>query len=294
MADRLIRGMALDSKIRFFAVDCTETVRYAVETHHLSITNAVLLGRMIAGALLMSNDLKTKNDSLTLKIEGNGPLAGGLVTVRSPGKVKGYVKHPEVETGLNLETKTFALKQGIGVGTLTVIKDIHLKAPYIGTIDLVSGEIGEDLAYYYVYSEQIPTAINLGILINPDGSVRSAGGVLLQLLPDSSEETVSLLEKRIARFPNLSDVMDMGKSIEEIVQNILLKDIQSEVAGISPVNYACDCSKERFSSGLKLLGKAELEDMISEGKPVPTYCHFCNSTYEFSVEEIRGLVGSVQ
>ena len=288
MQDYLIRGMTKDKQVRFFAVTATSTVQTAIDLHYLSITASVVLGRLLIGGLLMSAGMKSSDDLLTLRIDGDGALGVVLITATGEGTIKGYVQHPQVELPKN--EKGFAVAEAIGNGSLSVIRSIGKQQPYVGNVELISGEIGEDLSYYYQQSEQIDTIINLGILIEKDARIRQAGGVLIQCMPDTTDDLINKLNENSQNFPNLSDMMDIGYSIEQIVENFLFKDIPIEIFEKKQVSYYCNCEKSRFYNGIKLLDKAEIQEMIDNGETISAECHFCNKKYEFTVDELKRMM----
>ena len=288
--DRIIRGITKDKSIRFFAIDATETVQEAVTIHHLSMTNSVIMGRMISATLMMAADLKSDKNVITLKIDGDGPAGVAIVTARKNGNAKGYAKNPEVEIPLNEHTKTFDIKNAIGNGTLTIIKDLGMKSPYIGQIELKYGTIAKDLTYYFAKSEQIPSSVGLGVMVMPDGTVKKAGGFIIQVLPEAPEKVISKIEENLAKFPNLIDMMDMGHSIEDIISKFILKGLEPEIKETSPVQYKCDCSIEKFELGIKLLSKNELQEAIDTNETLTIHCHFCNTDYHFDKNKIEKIL----
>ena len=288
--DRIIRGITKDKSIRFFAIDATETVQEAVKIHHLSMTNSVIMGRMISATLMMAADLKSDKNVITLKINGDGPTGNAIVTARKNGNVKCYTKHPEVEVPLSEHTKTFDIKNAIGNGTLTIIKDLGMKSPYIGQIELKYGTIAKDLTFYFAKSEQIPSSVGLGVLVMPDGAIKQAGGFIIQVLPETKEEVISKIEENLAKFPNLTDMMDMGHSIEDIISKFILKGLEPKVKETAPIKYKCDCSLEKFEDGIKLLSKNELQEAIDTNETLIIHCHFCNTDYNFDKKKIEKIV----
>ncbi|MCK9329337.1 MAG: Hsp33 family molecular chaperone HslO [Candidatus Cloacimonetes bacterium] len=290
MADYLLRGISKDKNFRFFAVEAKETVQKAIDIHYLSIINSVVLGRLLISGLLMSADLKNENDILTLRIDGDGPVGCVIVTATGKNTVKGYVENPQVE--LPLENKQFQVAKAIGRGSLSVIKSIGDLQPYIGRINIVSGEIGEDISQYYYQSEQIDTMINLGILIEPDAKIRQAGGIFVQCLPNTPEDKLSILKENIKKLPNLSDFMDMGKNVETILKSHIFKGIDIEFSTKKEVTYSCNCSKDRFYAGIKLLGEKEIKSLIESEESISAECHFCNKKYEFSKEELISMLNT--
>ncbi|MDO9578176.1 MAG: Hsp33 family molecular chaperone HslO [Candidatus Cloacimonadales bacterium] len=294
MKDKIIRGITKNKGIRFFAVNSTETVRKAVLLHNLSITNSVLLGRLLSGALMLGMELKSEQDVLTIKIDGDGPVGKALVTVNRQGEVKGYVNNPQLELALDAETKSIDVARAVGKGTLTIIKDLGLKNPYMGQVELQTGTIAKDLTYYFVASEQIPSSVGLGVLIEPDGSVRQAGGFIVQLMPETPDEVISQLEENLAKFPNLTDVMDMGFSIEKIMTDFILKGFQPEFLEEMEAKYKCNCSYKKFEKGLKLLSKQELREAIEKNETLTVHCHFCNKDYNYGKDRIVKILSEMK
>ena len=237
---------------------------------------------------MMGADLKGENDLLTLRMEGDGPMGGLLATADSHGNVKGYAFHPEVLLPPNARGK-LDVGGALGAGMLSVVKDIGLKEPYVGQTNLVSGEIAEDLTYYYATSEQIPCSIALGVLMNKDNTVRQAGGFMIQLLPGASDELIDRLEERLGELSSITALLDAGKTPEEILSD-LLGDFDLEILEKKPVQFHCDCSRERVERAIVSIGKKEIREMIEEGKPIEAGCQFCNKKYSFSVEELEKLL----
>lgn len=284
MKDYVIRGMAANKQLRFFACQSTETVEKARITHQTSpvVTNA--LGRLLTGGVLMGAMCKNDTDTLTIKIQCQGPIKGMLVTANAKGEVKGYVSEPQ----LMLPAKDVA--KALDLGVLSVIKDIGLKEPYVGDTHLVSGEIGDDLTYYFVTSEQIPSSVALGVLQNADTTVSAAGGFIIQLMPFAEEALIDDLEKRLKEF-SFTNLLDKGMMVEDIISN-LLNGYDIEITDTMPCAYVCDCSKERVEKAVLSLGRKELASMIEDGKPIEVVCDFCRTKYSFSPEELYTLLQS--
>ncbi len=282
-----VRMINQEGTLTVIAVDTTEAVVEMENIHKTSAVNSAALGRLLSAASMMGAVLKGRDDSLTLRLNGNGP-AGTIIAVSdSEGNVRGYIQNPVVEIPLNNKGK-LDVKGTVGTdGTLTVMKDLGLKEPYIGQIPIVSGEIAEDITAYFAQSEQIPTVCALGVLVNPNLTIKAAGGFIIQLLPTADEETISKVEKCIDGIPSVTEMLTDGLSPEEICRKVLslfeldvLDDFQPE--------YKCNCSKERVSKALLTLGKEELLDMAKD--PVTKVnCHFCNKVYSFTPEEIIKL-----
>jgi molecular chaperone Hsp33 len=287
--DTLYRGIASNDQFRFFAADTTQTVQKALTLHRMTPSPTLLLGRMLTAALLMGADLKSEASSLTLNIEADGPLKGAIVVYEQPGKVRGYAKNPDFfdETMAN----NWQIGKLLGKGTLAIIRDLKLKSPVVSTVKLETGEIAEDIAYYYLKSEQIPTAVSLGVLFDKEGTIRSAGGYLIQQMPDTSTNEAEKLMTNLANTPYITDLLDMGMTWPDILNKMIFKDMDWRITESLPVGYVCSCSKERFTRALRLLGRADLESMKDGIFPV---CHYCNKQYEFSAEDILQVIASLQ
>jgi molecular chaperone Hsp33 len=292
MEDYIIRGITNDSYIRFFAIKANNLVQDAVNIHKLSVTNTFVLGRTIIAALLMNNDLKNDDDILTLRFQGDG--SSGAIVVTSTGRftVKGYIEHPSNEVPPK-DDGTIDISSAVGSGIINVIKSIGNNKPYIGQTEIVSGSIAKDIAYYYMQSEQIPTAIELGVLVNSDHSIRQAGGFLIQLMPDTPEHIIEKLEKNLQAFPNFSDMLDMNYSLDDLMNKFILKDFGIIVNEQHKVAYSCNCSEERFANGLKLLGLDELNNLIDENENITAECHFCNKKYTFKIDDLISLKNEI-
>ena len=288
MKDYLIRATAANGQVRAFGVTSRELTETAKNAHDTSPVATAALGRLMSAAVMMGADLKGENDLLTLRMEGDGPMGGLLATADSHGNVKGYAFHPEVLLPPNAKGK-LDVGGALGAGMLSVVKDIGLKEPYVGQTNLVSGEIAEDLTYYYATSEQIPCSIALGVLMNKDNTVRQAGGFMIQLLPGASDELIDRLEERLGELPSITALLDAGKTTEEILSG-LLGDFDLEILEKKPVQFHCDCSRERVERAIVSIGKKEIREMIEEGKPIEAGCQFCNKKYSFSVEELEELL----
>ena len=288
MKDYLIRATAANGQVRAFGVTSRELTETAKNAHDTSPVATAALGRLMSAAVMMGADLKGENDLLTLRMEGDGPMGGLLATADSHGNVKGYAFHPEVLLPPNAKGK-LDVGGALGAGMLSVVKDIGLKEPYVGQTNLVSGEIAEDLTYYYATSEQIPCSIALGVLMNKDNTVRQAGGFMIQLLPGASDELIDRLEERLGELPSITALLDAGKTPEEILSG-LLGDFDLEILEKKPVQFHCDCSRERVERAIVSIGKKEIREMIEEGKPIEAGCQFCNKKYSFSVEELEKLL----
>ncbi|MBO5208871.1 MAG: Hsp33 family molecular chaperone HslO [Lachnospiraceae bacterium] len=288
MADYLVRATAADAQIRAFAVTSKELVEMARSRHDLSPVVTAGLGRLMTGAVMMGSMLKGEKDILTLQVSGDGPVRGLTVTADSKGNVKGYAQVPQAMLPPNAQGK---LDVGgiIGNGYLNVIKDMGLKDPYSSQIELQTGEIGDDLTYYFAASEQVPSCVALGVLMERNNTVKQAGGFIIQLMPFAQEEVIQKLEDKISTIQSVTAMLDEGNTPEQILE-LVLGDMGLEITDKMPVQFHCNCSKERVEKVLISLGKKELKDIIEEGKEVELNCHFCNSNYTFSVEELKEIL----
>ena len=288
MSDYMIRATAANGQIRAFAATTRDLTEYARNAHNTSPVVTAALGRTMTAAVMMGSMLKGDKELLTVKIQGDGPIGSLTVTADSHGHVKGYAQNPVVLIQANSIGK-LDVAGAIGKGVLSVIKDIGLKDPYVGQTDLVSGEIAEDLTYYFAVSEQTPSSVGLGVLMNKDNTVRQAGGFILQLLPGASEEVISTLENRLKEITSITSLLDAGNTPEMILEHIL-GDFGLEILDKIPTQFACNCSRERIEKALISIGKKELQEMIDEGKTIEMNCHFCNKNYPVTVEELKGLL----
>ena len=288
MSDYMIRATAAEGQIRAFAATTKDLVEYARAAHNTSPVATAALGRLLTAGTMMGPMMKGEQDLLTLKIQGDGPIQGITVTADSMGNVKGYVGNPEVMLPPNAKGK-LDVAGAVGIGVLSVIKDIGLKEPYVGQTILVSGEIAEDLTYYYATSEQTHSCVAVGVLINKTNTVRQAGGFILQLMPGASEEVVSALETKIASLAPVTSMLDQGMNPEAILQDIL-GDMGLEIMDQIPVQFHCNCSKERVSRALASIDPKDIQEMIEDGKPIEVNCHFCNKNYTFSPEELQEML----
>ena len=286
---KLIRCITSDGEVMATAVDTTDIVAAAEQIHTTSAVVTAALGRLLTAASMMGNMLKGKDDNITLRINGNGPI-GSLIAVSDfNGDVRGYVQNPVVELPLNEKGK---LDVGGAVGKdglLYVLKDLGLKEPFSGSIPLVSGEIAEDITSYYALSEQIPTVCALGVLVNPDLTVKAAGGYIIQLLPAAGEDTIEKLEANIKNMKPVTTMIDSGMSPEEILKEAL-SNFEVEVLYQQEISYKCNCNKERVTKAIISLGKEEISNMANELPEINVDCHFCDKVYNFKSEELKNLL----
>ncbi len=289
MSDYLVRGMSMDGFVKAVAICSTETVRRGAEIHKTTPNATAAFGRALTAASMMGNMQKVENGSMTLQIKGGGPI-GTIVCVSDPqGNVRGYVYEPNVPL---VEKYPGKLDVGATVGTdgtLTVIRDLQMKEPYVGSIELVSGEIGDDVTAYFAQSEQTPTACALGVLIDRDQSVKVAGGYLLQLLPGAPDETIDALEKGIQRAGAVTAMLEQGMTPEEVLGQVC-GDLGILFMETTPISYKCYCCQERVEGALISLGKKELQEIADDGKTFPVECQFCDTVYKFTSEDLQALL----
>ncbi len=289
MEDHIIRATAADGLIRAFAAVTTQMVHQAHVTHNTSGVASAALGRTLTAAAMMSRMMKNERDVLTIQVKGDGPLGGIVVVSDSSSNVRGYVYNPQVYLPLNAVGK-FDVGQAVGKnGYMNVIKDLGLKEPYVGYVDLTSGEIGEDLAYYFATSEQIPTVVALGVLVNPDESIVTAGGYIIQLMPGTDDEIVEYLEDKVFFADSITTMLTDGLEPSQILER-LLGEKGLEINDRLPCKYQCNCSRDRMERNLISLGAVEINEMADEQHGAELQCHFCNKKYNFTEDELRSLI----
>ncbi|MCT4597795.1 MAG: Hsp33 family molecular chaperone HslO [Vallitalea sp.] len=291
MKDYIVRATAIDNQIRAFAVNTTEMVEEARSRHNTSPVVTAALGRLMTAASMMGSMLKNEKDLLTLQIRGDGPIQGLVVTADSKANVKGYPFVPVVDIPLK-ENGKLDVSTGLGIGIMNIIKDIGLKDPYVGQTHLVSGEIAEDLTYYFATSEQVPSAVALGVLVDKDYSVKQSGGYIIQLLPNAEEEIINKLEENIKRVSSITNEMEEGKTPEDILE-IILGDMGLQILEKMPTKFHCNCTKDRVQRALISVGKKDLQEMIDDGETIELNCHFCNTKYLFTIDELKELVSEI-
>lgn len=287
MSDRIIRATAANAMIRAFVADTRETVQCANEHHKSSPVATAALGRTITGTVIMGVMQKAENDKITVKVDGDGPLGNIVVTANSRGEVKGYVSNPLVDIPLKPNGK-LDVSGAVGLGTLTVIKDLGLKEPYVGTTELISGELGDDFTYYFTASEQIPSSVGLGVLVDTDYSVKYAGGFIIQLMPFATDEVIDKLEANLSKINSVTALFENDNSLETIL-NMLLEGLEPEILDEIEPKFVCDCSKEKVYNALTLIAKEEIKSMIDDGDPIEVHCDFCNTYYNFDIDTLREI-----
>lgn len=288
MNDYIIRATAANDQIRAFATVTTEMVETAREHHNTSPVATAALGRLLTAGAMMGSMMKGEKDVLTLQIKAGGPLQGITVTADSKGNVKGYVGNPDVCIPANSKGK-LDVAGAVGPGFLTVIKDMGLKEPYSGQVMLQTCEIAEDLTYYFATSEQVPSAVGLGVLMNKNNTVRQAGGFIVQLMPFAEEEVISRLEQNVQKINSVTNLLEEGHTPESLLEKVL-EGFDIQINEKMDTRFHCNCSKERVAKALISIGRKELNEMIQEGKPIEMNCHFCNTNYNFTVEELKEIL----
>jgi molecular chaperone Hsp33 len=287
MSDYMVRATAADGQIRAFAITSKEMTEEARVRHNSSPIVTAALGRAMSAAAMMGSMMKGEKDLLTLQIQGDGPMHGLTVTANANGGVKGYPGVADVILPPNAAGK-LNVGGAIGNGVLSVIKDMGLKDPYVGQTELQTGEIAEDLTYYFAVSEQVPSSVGLGVLMNKDNTVRQAGGFIIQLMPFTEDAVIDALEQKIAQIASVTEMLEKGMTPEMILEEIL-GEMKLEINDTMPVTFHCDCSKERVAKALASLSKKDLDDLIKDEEPIEVKCHFCNENYVFSPDDLREI-----
>ena len=292
MSDYLVRGLGFNGNVRAFAVDSTQTVGEAQRRHMTWPTASAALGRAMTGGVMLGAMLKGEN-KVTVKIEGGGPVGTLLVDSDAKGGVRGYVSNPQTHFDLNEKGK-LDVRRAVGTeGMMSVVKDLGLRENFTGQSPIVSGEIAEDFTYYFAVSEQVPSSVGLGVLVDTDNSILAAGGFIIQLMPNTDEETISKLEERLSKIEPVSKMIQRGLTPEEILEEVLGEN-NVQILDKMPVSFDCNCSKERFANGILGLGQKEIREMINEDGMAEAQCHFCLETYQYSAEELESFIDELQ
>lgn len=286
--DYIVRAGAAESAIRAFAITSRGIVEEARQRHNTSPVVTAALGRLLSGAAMMGVMMKGEEDLLTIQIKSGGPMRGMTVTADSHGHVKGYPLTADVMLPPNSRGK-LDVGRAVGPGIMNVIRDMGMKEPYVGQTILQTSEIAEDLTYYFATSEQVPSSVGLGVLMDRDNTVKQAGGFIIQLLPFTDEKIIDALEKKIGEISSVTDLLEQGHTPESLLEYIL-GDFGVEITEKIPASFSCNCSHERVEKAIVSLGKKELKEMVAEGKPVEVKCDFCNATYTFSVEDLKAIL----
>lgn len=285
----IVRGSDESLSVRVFAAKTTDMVEKARQTHNTSAVASAALGRSLTIGAILGIMGKGEKDKVTLQIKGGGPIGSVVIVSNTQGKVKGYVDHPEVQVDLREDGKLDVGKAVGCDGRLTIIKDLGLKEPYVGKNDLVNGEIGEDMTAYFTFSEQIPSSVGLGVLVDKDYSIKAAGGFVIQLMPDATDETIDILEKNLSSIKSVTKLIEEGKTPEEMV-DMLLDGLGSKIYEKIDVDYECDCSRERIEAALVTIGKKDLEEILEKDKQAEIQCHFCNTKYMFDENDLKSMI----
>ncbi len=288
MKDYLVRATAAEGQIRAFAITSRDTVETARARHDTSPVVTAALGRLLTAGAMMGVMMKGEDDLLTLQIKCSGPVKGLTVTADSRGHVKGFADVPQVMLPPNAEGK-LDVGGALDLGVLSVIKDLGMKEPYVGQTELKTGEIGDDLTWYFANSEQTPSAVGLGVLMEKNNTVKQAGGFIIQLMPFASEEVIAGLEKKLTAMQSVTEYLDRGFTPEQLLEE-LLGAFGVEFLERTDLSFSCSCSKERVEKAIVSIGRKELNEMVQEGKPIEVKCHFCNTPYEFTVEDLKNII----
>lgn len=288
MKDYMVRATAANAQIRAFACTTRETVETARASHNTSPVVTAALGRLLSAGAMMGSMLKGDDELITLQIKGDGPIGGLTVTADMNGHVKGYANVPDVILPANAQGK-LDVGGAVGAGVLSVIRDMGLKDPYVGQIELQTGEIAEDLTYYFATSEQVPSAVGLGVLMNKDNTVRQAGGFIVQLMPFAEEEVIAKLEENVSKIDSVTNLLEQGHTPESLLEKVL-EGFDIEINDTLPTQFHCNCCRERVEKALISIGRKELNEMIQEGKDIEMNCHFCNKNYNFTVEDLKRII----
>ena len=288
MKDYIVRATAANHQIRAFAATTRNLVETARAAHNTSPVATAALGRLLTGGVMMGAMMKNEKDVLTIQIKCDGPIQGLTVTADVNGNVKGYVENPMVMLPPSKKGK-LDVATALGLGVMNVIKDMGLKEPYLGQTILVTSEIAEDLTYYFATSEQVPSSVGLGVLMEKDNTVKQAGGFIVQVMPFIEEEVLAKLEENIGKIESVTAMLDKGYTPEQILETVL-EGMDVEYTDTLPANFHCNCSKERVEKALISIGRKDIKEMIDDGKPIEMHCHFCNTSYEFTVEELKDIL----
>ncbi|WP_017382102.1 Hsp33 family molecular chaperone HslO [Paenisporosarcina sp. TG-14] len=292
MVDYLVRALAFEGKVRAYAVRTTDTVGEAQKRHATWPTASAALGRSMTAGVMMGAMLKGE-DKITVKVEGNGPIGAIIVDSNSKGEVRGYVSKPQTHFDLNEHGK-LDVSRAVGTeGMLTIVKDLGLRDFFTGSVPIVSGELGEDFTYYFAVSEQVPTSVGLGVLVNPDNTILASGGFIIQLMPGIEDETISIIEEKLSSTEPVSKLMARGLTPEELLQEILGAE-NVKFLDEMPVSFDCNCSKERFGTAILALGETEIQEMIEDDGKAEAQCHFCMETYQYSQQELESFIDEIK
>lgn len=288
MKDYIVRATAAESQIRAFAITSRDIVETARGKHNTSPVATAALGRLLTAGAMMGAMMKGEKDILTLQIKCSGPIGGLTVTADAHARVKGFVDHPDVMLPPNAKGK-LDVGGALDLGVLSVMKDLGMKEPYVGQTELKTGEIADDLTYYFANSEQVPSSVGLGVLMEKDNTVKQAGGFIIQLMPFADEAVIDRLEKKLTSMDSVTSYLDRGFTPEQLLEE-LLGEFGLEILDQMDTEFTCNCSKERVEKAIVSIGRKDLNEMVQEGKPIEVKCHFCNTAYEFTVEDLKKII----
>lgn len=290
MKDYVVRGTDKAGNFRFFASITRDIVQTASDYHHTSPVVAAALGRTMTAAAMMAQMLKNENDRMSVTIKGDGPIGGVIVEANTRGDIKAYPYNANVDLPLN-ESGKLDVSGAFGNAVMTIMKDMGLKEPYIGQTILVSGEVAEDFTYYFATSEQTPSAVALGVLIDVDHSIKQSGGFIIQVMPDASDDAIDLLEEKLSNFPPVTTLLEEGKTVEEIIEELLGEVTFWER---KEIQFSCDCSLDQMERGLMSIGEEDLSEILEEDEGAELTCHFCNKKYNFNKDDLQGLLDEIR
>lgn len=287
--DYIIRAINKEKDVKIQVAITTELVEKARKTHNLTKTASAVLGRTLSAGIILAEDMKNEKDSITVNINGDGPVGRIVATAKNNGKIKGYVQNPNADADVRESDGKLDVSGLVGNGTLTVVRDLGMREPYVGQVPLVSGEIAEDFANYLYTSDQVPSVVGLGVLVDTDLTIKSSGGFILQLMPGASEETICKIEENLKDLPTVTQMIESGFNAEDIL-NRVMQGFEMKILNKKEISFDCDCSKEKVEDALVSLGTKEIEEIIKEDKKAEIQCHFCNTFYNFDEEDLNKIL----
>lgn len=287
--DYIIRAINKEKDVKIQVAITTELVEKARKTHNLTKTASAVLGRTLSAGIILAEDMKNEKDSITVNINGDGPVGRIVATAKNNGKIKGYVQNPNADAGVRESDGKLDVSGLVGNGTLTVVRDLGMREPYVGQVPLVSGEIAEDFANYLYTSDQVPSVVGLGVLVDTDLTIKSSGGFILQLMPGASEETICKIEENLKDLPTVTQMIESGFNAEDIL-NRVMQGFEMKILNKKEISFDCDCSKEKVEDALVSLGTKEIDEIIKEDKKAEIQCHFCNTFYNFDEEDLNKIL----
>lgn len=287
--DYIIRAINKEKDVKIQVAITTELVEKARKTHNLTKTASAVLGRTLSAGIILAEDMKNEKDSITVNINGDGPVGRIVATAKNNGKIKGYVQNPNADADVRESDGKLDVSGLVGNGTLTVVRDLGMREPYVGQVPLVSGEIAEDFANYLYTSDQVPSVVGLGVLVDTDLTIKSSGGFILQLMPGASEETICKIEENLKDLPTVTQMIESGFNAEDIL-NRVMQGFEMKILNKKEISFDCDCSKEKVEDALVSLGTKEIEKIIKEDKKAEIQCHFCNTFYNFDEEDLNKIL----